>query len=123
MVLICIMDQKGVVAIIGLGAIGSILAYYGYTKITGDEIPLKREEVTYIEPKNIIVKSETILATLKASTEANIKAKAEIKTEAKTEVKKEYNKKEYNKKKEWDKFWKDAYSEQSEKPKNEFSEE
>lgn len=118
MVLICIMDQKGTAAIIGLGAIGSILAYYGYTKITGDEIPLKREEVTDIEPKNIIVKSETILATLKASTEANIKAKAEIATEAKTEVKKEYNKK-----KEWDKFWKDAYSEQSEKPKNEFPEE
>jgi threonine dehydrogenase-like Zn-dependent dehydrogenase len=120
MVLICIMDHKGTAAIIGLGAIGSILAYYGYTKIIGDEIPLKQEEMvtTEVGPTNIIVKSETVLATLKASTEANIKASTEANIKASTEVKKEYNKK-----KEWDEFWKDAYGEQSEKPKQEFPEE
>ena len=39
------MDQKGTAAIIGLGALGSILAYNGYNQFRGDDMVLEQTNV------------------------------------------------------------------------------
>jgi uncharacterized membrane protein YukC len=116
------MDQKGAV-IIGLGAIGSVLAYYGYTHITSEKVS---EELNVSEQEEVkgITSVTEFLGNLASKNETSDKQENEQPKEETGQPKEETGQpkeetgqpneeneqpKEENEEK-WGKFWKEEYN-------------
>jgi hypothetical protein len=84
------MDQKGAV-IIGLGAIGSVLAYYGYTHITSEKVSEELNVSEQEEVKGITSVTEFL---------GNLASKNETEKQETGQPKEE----------KWGKFWKEEYN-------------
>jgi len=127
------MDTKNTVALtVGLGALGTLLAYYGYNNLNND--PLKEEESEFVKESQVATTEEQRKQALtrpkspvKETIEKNVKlAIAEIRAE-KEKVKEEKvkedeaasadsgekvlsEKKEMKDKDKWKQYWKNEYT-------------
>ena len=124
------MDTKNTVALtVGLGALGTLLAYYGYNNLNND--PLKEEESEFVKESQVATTEEQRKQALtrpkspvKETIENNVKlAIAEIRAEKeKVKVKEDEaasadsgekvlsEKKEMKDKDKWKQYWKNEYT-------------
>tara|TARA_B100000795_G_scaffold268792_1_gene256529 strand:- start:1679 stop:2023 length:345 start_codon:yes stop_codon:yes gene_type:complete len=101
------MDQKGAAAIIGLGALGSILAYYGYNQFREDDMVLEQTNIK-MSVDEMDITDKTITEPI--NEEVVEKISGHVKEEPVEKIVEKTSHKVMNVKNEkWGKFWEEEY--------------
>ena len=107
------MDNTNKIALtLGFGALGTVLAYYGYNQLNDDDETEENKEINEIIQNDQISKSQDKIVEKKEQSEQLETISNEIKNEIKQKVETE----KITKDPQWSRYWENQYSE---KDKNE----